>query len=475
MILPQKGVSKTEISKRLDEFQTDDLDWRSGKVFGYVFDPGKEAMEVGKEAYMQFLSENALDFSSFPSLYKFEKEVVEMALNHLNGGEEAVGNFTSGGTESIILAVKAARDHARLHKPEITEPEMILPVTGHAAFHKAAKYLNIKVVPIPVDDTFRADVDALKKAITKNSILAVGSAPSYAHGVIDPIAEMAAVAKENGLLFHTDGCVGAFMLPFYKKLGEPVPDFDFSVPGVTSISMDLHKFAYTPKGASLVLYRSGDIRKHQIFACAAWTGYTIINNAIMSSRTGGPMAAAYAVLNFLGEDGYMNIARQKIAATKKLLESVRKHKDLKIMADPDFCMFSFTSETISVFHLIDEMNSIGWYIQPALTFENSRHNIHLSINFSNVEWVDAFIVDLYKSIEKVRGVKYGEVGAALKKEFADRDVDSISDEEIHQLLAMGATSGDGFPEAMAEISEMLDVLPTKLRERLLVEYTNGIF
>ena len=475
MILPKKGINKTEIEQRLEEFKTDDLDWRSGKVFGYVFDPGKEAMEVGKAAYMAFLSENALDFSSFPSLYRFEKEVVDMAINHLNGGEGAVGNFTSGGTESIILAVKAARDHSRHHKPEITEPELILPVTGHAAFHKAAKYLNIKVVPIPVDDTFRADVNALKKAITPNTILVVGSSPSYAHGVIDPISDMAAVADENGILFHTDGCVGAFMLPFYKKLGEPVPDFDFSIKGVTSISMDLHKYAYTPKGASLVLYRSGDIRKHQIFACSAWTGYTIINNAIMSSRTGGPMAAAYAVLNFLGEDGYMNIARQKIEATQKLVAGIKKHKDLKIMAEPDFCMFSFTSDTISVFHLIDEMNSIGWYIQPALTFKNSKHNIHMSVNFSNVEWVDAFIEDLYKSIEKVRDIKYGELGASLIEEYGSRDIDSISDSEIHQLLEMGATEGGGFPEAMADISEMLDVLPTKLRERLMVEYTNGIF
>jgi glutamate/tyrosine decarboxylase-like PLP-dependent enzyme len=286
---------------------------------------------------------------------------------------------------------------------------------------------------------------------------------------------MAAVAKEHGLLFHTDGCVGGFMLPFFKKLGEPVPDFDFSVPGVTSISMDLHKYAYTPKGASLVLYRSDEIRRHQIFACSQWTGYTIINNAVLSSRSGGPMAAAYAVLNFLGEEGYLKIARAKIEATKKLLEGIGKHPDLRIMAQPDFCMFSFTSDTISVFHLIDQMNSIGWYIQPALTFQNSKHNIHLSINYSNVEWIDAFLKDLYESVEKVRGVKFGELGAALKKEFGDIDPDSLSDQDIRQLLEMGNAGSDEFPEQMAEISEMLDALPAKLRERLMIEYTNGIF
>lgn len=475
MKLPEKGMSRTDITNQLDDFKSDDLDWESGKVFGYVFDPGKEAMEVGKEAYMKFLTENALDFTSFPSLFKFEKEVVEMGLSHLNGPKEAVGNFTSGGTESIILAVKAAREYAAFHTPEIKNPEMILPITAHAAFHKAAKYLGITLVPTGVDENFRADVTAVKNAITKNTILIVGSAPSYAHGVIDPIAEMAGLAKENNILFHTDACVGGFMLPFFKKLGEPVPGFDFSVPGVTSISMDLHKYAYTPKGASLVMYRNKDIRKHQIFACSHWTGYTIINNAIMSSRSGGPMAAAYAVLNFVGEEGYLDIAKKKIDATKKLVQGIRSHKDLILMSEPDFCMFSFTSKTVSVFHLIDEMNAKGWYIQPALSYAHSRHNIHLSINFSNVEWVDAFLADLNKSIEKIRDVAYGETGEAIKKEFENTDPNSLSDQEIGQLLELAEIGGNGFPDKMAQINEMLNALPAAFRERLLVEYTNNIF
>ncbi len=475
MKLPPQGMNRADINKRLDEFKADDLDWRSGKVFGYIFDPGKEAMEVGKEAYMKFLTENALDFTSFPSLYKFEKEVVDMGIQHLNGDENAVGNFTSGGTESIILAVKAAREHATTQKPEIKEPEMILPITAHAAFHKAAKYLSIKIIPTAVDKNFRADIDAVKKAITPNTILIVGSAPSYAHGVIDPIKEMAAIAKANGILFHTDACVGGFMLPFFKKLGESVPAFDFSVPGVTSISMDLHKYAYTPKGASLVLYRNKEIRKHQIFACSHWTGYTIINNAVMSSRSGGPMAAAYAVLNYLGEKGYLEIAEKKIDATKQLVEGIRNHKDLILMSEPDFCMFSFTSKTISVFHLIDKMNAIGWYIQPALSFAHSRHNIHLSINFSNVKWVESFLKDLYECIESIRDVPHGEVGKALKEQFENADPSALSDQDAMQLLEMAEIGGDGFPEAMAEINEMLNALPAGFRERLLIEYTNKIF
>jgi len=187
------------------------------------------------------------------------------------------------------------------------------------------------------------------------------------------------------------------------------------------------------------------------------------------------MAAAYAVLNFIGREGYLEIARKKIEATQKLLQGIRDHKDLILMSEPDFCMFSFTSETVSVFHLIDEMNARGWYIQPALSYAHSRHNIHLSINFSNVQWVEAFLTDLSSSIEKIRPVAYGATGDALKKEFENRDSAAVSDKEIAQLLELAEIGGDGFPERMAQINEMLNALPADFRERLLVEYTNNIF
>ncbi|MCJ7772059.1 MAG: aspartate aminotransferase family protein [Desulfobacterales bacterium] len=475
MKISKKGLSREELFKKLDERRANDLNWQSGKVFGYVFDPGKEAMEIGKEVYSKFLTENALDFSVFPSLLNFETELVAIAAEHLSGDKNVVGNFTSGGTESIILAVKAARDYCRVHKPKIKDPEMVLPVTAHAAFHKAARYLNVKVVLTPVDETFRAIPAEVKKAITPNTILLVGSAPSYAHGVVDPIKELGEVALENNVLLHTDACVGGFMLPYFKRLGEPIPDFDFCVPGVTSISIDLHKYAYTPKGASLVLYRSKDLRKHQIFACSHWTGYTIINNAVQSSRSGGPMAAAWAVLNYIGDEGYLNIARKKLEATKKIVEGIEKIKDLRLMTKPDMCMLSFTSDTISVFHLIDEMNSIGWYIQPALTFENSKENIHLSINYSNVEWVDDFLVDLEKCVEKVRPVKFGELGAAIQAQFAKMNPDELTDELFSEMLGMAGIEGAGLPEKMADINEVLNGLPAELRERLLIEFINNLF
>ncbi len=476
MKMSKNGMTEKELFETLDAYQADDINWRSGKVFGYIFDPGKEAMEIGKQVYSRFLTENALDFSVFPSLFRFETELVAMLAAHLNGDDNIVGNFTSGGTESIMLAVKAARDYFRARKPEIREPEMILPITAHAAFHKAAHYLDVKVVPTPVDDrTFKADVDAVKKAITPNTVLIVGSAPSYAHGVVDPIPEMAKAAREHDLLFHVDACVGGFMLPYFKRLGESMPDFDFSVPGVTSISVDLHKYAYTPKGASLVLYKNKDIRKYQIFACSHWTGYTIINNAVQSSRSGGPMAAAWAVLNYIGDDGYLEIARKKIAATKKIAAGIEKHPDLRLMTQPDICMLSFTSDTVNIFHIIDEMNEMGWYIQPALTFGNSKENIHLSINFSNVGWEEALLEDLYKCVEKAKTMPSGELAKMVKEGFGSLDPDALDDETVSQLLEAAGVSEATLPGRMAEINETLNALPASLREKLLIGYINDLF
>lgn len=311
MELKKKGMSESDIFNTLESFREKDLKWREGRAFGYIFDPGADILEVGKKAYSAYLSENGLDFTVFKSLEKLERQLAAFGAKHLGGDENVVGNFSSGGTESIILAVKAARDCYRKKRPKINTPEIILPATAHAAFHKAAHYLNLKTVLVPVDpDTFKVDPQAVRSRITDNTIMLVGSAPSYAQGVIDPIRELGQIALEKDLWLHTDACMGGFLLPYFKRLGEPVPDFDFSVPGVSSISMDLHKYAYCPKGASLVLYRNKSLRKHQIFACSGWIGYTIVNNAVQSSKSGGPMAAAWAVLNYVGDDRYLEIAQK---------------------------------------------------------------------------------------------------------------------------------------------------------------------
>jgi glutamate/tyrosine decarboxylase-like PLP-dependent enzyme len=349
-------------------------------------------------------------------------------------------------------------------------------MTAHAAFYKAAEYFDVIPVAVPVDTkTFRADVTKMRDAITDNTILIMGSAPSYAHGVVDPIPELGQLALKRGLLLHVDACVGGFMLPYYRRLGQVFPDFDFSVPGVTSISMDFHKYGYTPKNASIVLYRSKELRKHQIFACARWPGYSVVNTAVQSSKSGGPLAAAWAVVNFIGDDGYLEIARRTREATRRLVEGIEKIKGLRMMAKPDLCMFSFTSDTIDVFHIIDEMKERGWYIQPQLAFETSRKNIHISINESNAGLVDELLKDLMDSVERARTMKTTALAAEVKKLLAGAGTQEISDQDISQMMGMLGIKGNQLPSRMAEINEILNVLPVQLRERLLINFLNDLF
>jgi len=476
MKISQKGMSEKEVFEKLEDFRKDDLKWQEGRAFGYVFDPGKDVMAVGKKAYSAFLSENGLDFTVFQSLQRLEKELAAFGAKHLGGDENVVGNFSSGGTESIILAVKAARDCYREKRPDIKQPEMILPTTAHAAFHKAAHYLGVNVVPVSVDpQTFKVSAEKVSQAVTENTIMLVGSAPSYAQGVIDPIVELGQVALAKGLWLHTDACMGGFLLPYFKRLGEPVPDFDFSVPGVCSISMDLHKYAYSPKGASLVLYRSKDLRRHQIFACSSWIGYTIINNAVQSSKSGGPMAAAWAVLNYLGDEGYLEIARRKLAAVKKIAAGIEAIDGIRLLAQPQMSLVAFTSDSINVFHIIDEMNARGWYIQPALSFDNSPAHIHLSINASNVGWEEALLKDLAECVRTAAAVPEGDLVTMVRGGLKDIDLDNVSDEDIKGLLAMAGIGGGGLPDRMADINGVLDVLPAKAREKILTSFVNDLF
>ncbi|MGB9594582.1 MAG: pyridoxal phosphate-dependent decarboxylase family protein, partial [Anaerolineae bacterium] len=270
--LPEKGIPKDEVLAAMRALREKDVKWQDGRLFSLIYYAGEEITDVLKEAALLFFSENGLNPSVFPSLRQMETEVVAISADLLGGDAQTVGNMTSGGTESILLAVKTAREWARAHRPDIRQPEMILPLTAHPAFEKAAHYFDVKPVRTAIGPDFRADVEAARAAITPRTILMVGSAPAYPFGVVDPIAEMAAIAQERGILFHVDACVGGFMLPFVRKLGYPVPDFDFRVPGVTSISADLHKYGYCVKGASVILYRDAALRRHQFFAYTDWPG-----------------------------------------------------------------------------------------------------------------------------------------------------------------------------------------------------------
>lgn len=475
MKIPAQGLPRDELFAKLEAFRANDMPWRDGRTWAYVYDPGAEAESVIKQAYTMYLSENALDPTVFPSMLRLEAELVAMAAAHLRGDENVVGNFTSGGTESLILAVKTARDFNRARRPHIGVPEMVLPITAHASFQKAGHYLDVKPVMVPVDpQTFRADPAAIRRAITPNTILLVGSAISYAHGVVDPIREIGQIALDHDLLLHVDGCMGGFLLPYFRRLGAPVPDFEFNVPGVTSISMDFHKYAFAAKGASVILYRNKELRRHQIYACSNWTGYTVINPTVQSTKSGGPLAAAWAVLNFFGDAGYMEIARQVLEATRRIADGVEKIEGLRLLGRPDMNLVAFTSDSVSVFHIVDEMRQRGWFVQPQLGFDSSKENIHLSVNPASVRWVEPLLADLRTCVEEARALPSGETAAQVRELFGSVDPETLTDETFGQMLGMAGVQGTALPARMAGINEMLNALPAKLRERLLIEYLNDL-
>jgi len=476
MRIPEKGWSREQVFAALERYRDHDTPWREGRTWAYVYDPGREAEAVIKDAFASYLSENGLDPTAFPSALRMENEVVAMAAAHLNGGPEVVGSFTSGGTESIMLAVKAARDWAREKRPEIRVPEIVLPETGHAAFQKAGHYLGVRPVCVPVDPkSFRADVDAIAAAITPSTVLLVGSAISYAHGVVDPIREIAALAAERGLLCHVDACMGGFLLPYFARLGAAIPDFDFRVPAVTSISMDLHKYAFAAKGASTLLYRSKALRKYQMYACAGWSGYTVINPTVQSSKSAGPLAAAWAALHFIGDDGYLGIARKVKDATERIVGALDEMPDLRVLGRPDMNLVAFASDSVSVFHIADEMKERHWYVQPQLAFGSSPENLHLSINPESVRWVDAMLADLRECTGRAKALPSGQLAPKIREAFGQLRPEDLSEDIFHSLLSMAGMEGTGLPGRMAEINEVLNALPVPLRERLLVEYLNELF
>jgi glutamate/tyrosine decarboxylase-like PLP-dependent enzyme len=491
MQLPSTGRSRQDILDTLEGYRAHDLRWKTGRTFGYVYDPGHPAEQLGKEVYASFLTENGLDPTAFPSLLRLENEVVGMVRRHLGGDEAVVGAFTSGGTESIICAVKAARDRFRVRQRQglgagasaaaragegsDALPELVLPVTAHAAFHKAAHYLGLKVVLVPVLPSFRADPVAMAAALNERTALVVVSAPSYAHGVVDPVAEVAAAAQARGIPCHVDACVGGWMLPYFRRVGGEVPAFDFSVPGVTSISVDLHKYAFCPKGASVVLYRDASYRRHQLYACAEWSGYSVVNMTVQSSKSGGPVAGAWTVLNSIGDDGYLEIARRMREATVRLVAGIGKIAGLQVLGSPLMSVLAFSSSTVNVFHLADEMNERGWYVQAQLGRAGSPASVHLCVGPTNLPWVDAFLADLASSVETARTLPSSALAADLRHTFAAVDPDSVSDEMLVQMMSMAGGSTDGLPSRRAEINQILDAMPPRLVERVLIQYMNGTF
>ncbi len=387
---PEQGMASGELLRQMGDLERQDADWKGGKTWALVYYAEDELYRLAKEAYGMFFSENALNPMAFPSLKKFENEVIAMTADLFRGGPEAAGNMTSGGTESILLAVKASRDWAREKRPEAKEPEMILPITAHPAFEKAGHYFGVKPIHIPVGPDFRAEVDQVRRAVNKNTVLIAGSAVCYPYGVIDPITEMAAIAKENGICFHTDACLGGFMLPFLKKLGYPIRDFDLSVPGVTSISADVHKYGYGPKGSSTIIYKNSELRKHQFYIYADWPGGIYASPTMLGTRPGGAIASAWAVLKHLGENGYLRLAEEAMKVSRTLMDGIAAIPALRVMGKPEMPVFAFDSDTVNIFELGEVMGGKGWFLDR----QQLPPALHLIVTPNHSRIAEPFLQDL---------------------------------------------------------------------------------
>lgn len=474
MNIPPNGKTPDEIMTMLRSFKAHDMDWRSGRVFAYVYQPDATAVTVVNDAYVLYLSENCLDPTTFPSVAQLESDVVRMVAGLLQGDEHVAGNVTSGGTESILLAVKTARDYARAHRPQIAQPEMVLARTAHAAFHKAGHYLGVKPVVVEFDPvTFEADVAAMRAAITGNTILLVASAPCYSQGVVDPVPAIAALAQEHGVLCHVDACVGGMYLPFLRAAGRAIPPFDFSVPGVTSISVDLHKYGYSAKGASVVLYRDRSLRRHQIFASTDTTAYTIINPTALSSRSAGPIAGAWAILHYLGATGYQEMAATVQAATERLIAGINAIDSLYVLGHPAMSMFSFASNAINVFQLADALRRRGWYLQPQFSTPRSPRNLHVSVTYGVAHNVDALLADIAASVEEVRQMP--PIDPALVRSMVEALVQDRSPAVVKGLLAAVGLQPGALPQEMALINEVLDALPDAAANEVLIDFFNQLY
>ncbi len=468
----------TDPLARLGALQAADLPVHGGRTLAYVYDSGDAEIDrVAREAVASYAASNALDPTAFPSLLQMENELVGFACRLLDAPESAVGTVTSGGTESILLAVQGARDS----RPHVARPRMVLPATAHAAFHKAAHYFGVEAVLVPVDAHFRADTAAMAAAIDDDTVLVVASAPSYAHGVVDPVPEIAAAAAARGVRCHVDACIGGWVLPYAARLGREVSPWTFTVEGVTSISVDTHKYAYAPKGTSLLLHRDAALRRPQFFASAAWPGYTMLNATTQSTRSGGPIAGTWAVVEQIGDAGYLRLTDQALQAVDAIVAAVEAESALRVVVRPDSTLVAVaTDETCDPFTLTDELLTRGWYVQPQLSFGEHGPTIHLSVSAGTLAHVEEFRELLGEAVAAAQVTGPVRVDPEVVTFIEALDPAALSDEDFDGLLAasglVGASAaGDlELPTRMAEVNALLDVASPAMREALLIAFLDRL-
>ena len=471
--LPEQGVAAKELLERIAELRGTDQPTTGGRAWQYSYDPGRpEVKQLAGEAFLAGLGANALDPTSFPSVMALENEVVGMTARLLGAPAGAAGTFTSGGTESIFLAVKAAR----AARPGVEHPRMVAPVSAHGAFHKAAHYLGIELVPAELDpDTLQADPDSVRGLLDERTVLVVASAYGFGHGVVDPVEEIAGAAAERGVPCHVDACMGGLVLPFLRELGEPIPAFDLSVPGVTSISADLHKYGYAPKGASVVVFADADLRRGSYYACARWPGYTLVNTTVQSSRSGGPLAAAWAVMMHLGHAGYLELAERTLEATRRVRAGIEAVDGLRVLGAPQANVMALAAEEgsgVDVFVVSDELRANGWFLTPQLRYGPSPRNLNLIVDAGSAEGADGLVAALEAGVAAARGRGPVELEPALVEEIRGLDPATLDAAAFGSLLQR---TGVSIESGFAVVNNLLDEAPPAVREAIVLGFLGTLF
>ncbi|HEY6278919.1 MAG TPA: aminotransferase class V-fold PLP-dependent enzyme [Streptosporangiaceae bacterium] len=402
--LPADGLARAEVTGLVERMAAaEEGRWRDGFASGAVYHGDAEHVAFLSRVYAAQSQSNPLHPDLWPSATKFEAEIVAMTAGMLGAGAadgpEIAGTVSSGGTESILLAMKTYRDFAR-ERRGIAEPEIVAPVTAHAAFDKAARYFDMKLVRVPVDAGFRADLDALAAAVTGQTAVIVGSAPGFPHGVIDPIPQIAELAASRGVGCHVDACLGGFILPWARKLGYPVPPFDFTLPGVSSMSADTHKYGYAAKGSSVVLYRGKDLRKYQYYTVADWPGGLYSSPTFAGSRPGALSAACWAAMVSIGESGYTEAARRILATGAVVRDGIAAIDGLRVLGDPLWVIAFGTSGDLDVYQVMENMSQRGW----SLNGLQRPPAVHIAITLRHTRpgVAGRFLAHLADSVAQVR-------------------------------------------------------------------------
>ncbi len=397
-IFPEQGTPWNALKAQMETLAQNDIDWRHGRNGYNVFFAGPDVLQVVQESYTMFMSENGLNQGAFPSLQTMEDEVIEMALDLFKAPEGAAGGMTSGGTESIIMAVKSCREQARAMGKDISKSNIVIPYSGHPAFNKAGFYLGIEIIRTKIDDETRLpDLAAFEAAINENTIMCVGSAPAFPSGVVEQIPELSEIARKHDIWFHVDACVGGYFAPFAERNGVELPAYNFTNPGVWSMSADLHKFGYAAKGASTVVYRSEDLQKYQATDFDVWPSGRMVTPTLAGTRPGGAIAAAWAVMNYLGKAGYTEKAKS-VLETRARLEAGLEKLGYKVFGPSKLMIINFGCPGLDTFAIWGALNKRGWW--PGATTEPT--GLHMMLTPAHADALDDFLSDLEAATDEVR-------------------------------------------------------------------------